>query len=271
MILDLVAKAVLRDGFDVYMCPKIFEFFKNHGVHLDPTMSKQEHILFTAELLRTQLRLEKAMVRFAGLSNRPGMVLFNRGLPDIKAHCDEEEWKAVLKMCEITEDYMLDRYDMVLHCETQCKNPNYNGELDKEKAITIDQKYVECWQSHPEQVILHWVPEFEEKVNLAIDETLSCISRHNGASLLSRSSLLRVSIAEQKSDRLSITSNIKDRRNSSHVDAISQLRQELKQSGFEGVNAGDIQRDWEPKPRGLEVKDEFSEPVHFGAGSQHTI
>jgi len=267
MILDLVAKAVLRDGFDVYMCPKIFEFFKNHGVHLDPKMSKQEHILFQAELLRTQLRLEKAMVRFAGLSDRPGMVLFNRGLPDIKAHCDEDEWKAVLKMCEITEDYMLDRYDMVLHCETQCKNPNYNGELDKEKAIAIDQKYVECWQSHPEQVILQWVPEFEEKVNLAIDETLSCILKHNGASLLSRCSLGRLSIAEQKTDRQSITSKIicGNRRNSSHVDAITKLRLELKKTGFKGVNGG------EPTTRGLEVKDEFSEPVPLGAGSQTTI
>lgn len=177
-IMHLVGKACLEAGYDVYYVPKVSQFFANHGVTYAKRMTKEQKVIFQAEILRTQLRHERAFLRLAGLTKRPSVVLFNRGLLDLKAYCymySEEIWRDVLDMCEFDEGYLLDRYDMVLHCETKCEDPKFRGDVDPKKEKIIDKAFIECWQSHSDHVILNYEPDFGRKVKKATTNVLDLL------------------------------------------------------------------------------------------------
>jgi hypothetical protein len=187
-LINLLSKRVVADHlYDVYICPKISNFFFNHGVHYDPDMGHKEKVFFQAEMLRTQLRHERAFLRLAGLSDRPSIIFYNRGLMDLKSHCDEQTWEEVLDVCDVDEEYLCDRYDLVLHCESVCaskenrhkrsaENPGASGGADTEKYLRIDTALKDAWAPHSDQVILHWSDEFEHKLKQATDALQAMIA-----------------------------------------------------------------------------------------------
>lgn len=128
-----LTEAAKRDGFDVYAAPETATLVFNSGVEWPSPDDPRFHdkvLIFQKALFKLQLQLERSMTNMAACTGRPSIIVFDRGLLDGKAYMTSEGWQAlldgvahegrdvVLLGSEISEDYILSRYDGVVHLVT---------------------------------------------------------------------------------------------------------------------------------------------------------
>merc|ERR1719367_2730358 len=84
---------------------------------------------------------------------------------DVEINCGI--WEKTLEKCELDDTYIRDRYDAVIHCETECASPSYNGKRNVQRELETDQLYFDCWKEHSDHYKLEYTKEFTEKVDAA--------------------------------------------------------------------------------------------------------
>jgi len=179
-----LTEAAKRDGFDVYAAPETATLVFNSGVEWPSPEDPRFHdkvLIFQKALFKLQLQLERSMTNMAACTGRPSIIVFDRGLLDGKAYMTSEGWQAlldgvahegrdvVLLGSEISEDYILSRYDGVVHLVTaadgaesfyksgQTHDNLGNYVFRKEtpsEAVDLDQRLQSCWASHPCHVVV---------------------------------------------------------------------------------------------------------------------
>lgn len=174
--LEHIVASAKKEGFDVYTPPETATILFNSGVPLPTT--PDGWYKFQQSLTRLQLQFERSMTRIAGITGRPSIIIFDRGILDAMAYMDEEGWKRLLSDVGcggdghpngIDEEYILKRYDAVVHLVTAADGAEqfYKwGETTDDSGNTVirseppqiarelDQKLQQAWKGHKKHVII---------------------------------------------------------------------------------------------------------------------
>ena len=113
------------------------------------------------------------------------VIIYDRGLLDNKAYISDKEFREVLRYIsyikgkKITEEDLLDRYDMVIHlvtaadgkCEAYTLENNKTRTEGIEEAIKLDRNTMRAWLRHSNLKII----DNEENFNTKIDNVMKAI------------------------------------------------------------------------------------------------
>lgn len=134
--------------------------------------------------MRVQRSLEDDFRSTVLPGDKPTLLLTDRGMMDSKAYCSREDWEALLKRNDWTEEALLKRYVAVIHmttaaygaesCFTTANNAARTEGIDEARAV--DDKTKRAWRSHQNFRIVDNSTDFATKttrVGAAIAEILA--------------------------------------------------------------------------------------------------
>ena len=112
------------------------------------------------------------------------VIIYDRGLLDNKAYISDKEFREVLRYIsyikgkKITEEDLIDRYDMVIHLVTAAdgKREAYTLENNNtrtegiEEAISLDRNTMRAWLKHPNLKIIDNEESFNTKIDNAMEK-----------------------------------------------------------------------------------------------------
>lgn len=115
--------------------------------------------------------------------NRDIVIIYDRGLLDNKAYITKEEFNDVLKDLSnylgysITEEDIIDRYDMVLHLVTSADGQESSYTLENngarteeiEEAVRLDKRTMDSWINHPRLRIIDNEKNFNRKIEKVLE------------------------------------------------------------------------------------------------------
>jgi len=163
--MDSLREMLTQQGYDVYFAPEVPTVMMNGGCKYPGIDGGEALMQFEMGLINLQLQLERTFTQVATSTGRPSVVIMDRGLLDIKAYLPEDLWAELLKRLNLTESYLLGRYDLVLHLKTaahgaekfytltQAEGSGVRSET-AEQARALDDKMVSCWGRHPNHAII---------------------------------------------------------------------------------------------------------------------
>lgn len=201
--LDHLTRTATAEGFDVLTAPEVATLYFNASYQLPtPSASNFGDNLFTFQknIMKLQLQMERCFTDLAAHTERPTIVVFDRGLLDGKAYMSDEMWASGVKELDnelrgpgraigtMTEEHMRQRYDGVIHLVTAADGAPehykfgvveddsggqvYRRETPTE-AIEIDRKLQAAWKQHIKHVIVsNKVGGFEQKLSTATEAVL---------------------------------------------------------------------------------------------------
>jgi len=105
-------------GYQVYTVPEVPTMFAVGGVDY---LTKNQSLFYQAEksTLQLQLEIEDQFAAIASESEKPVLLVCDRGTMDISVYLTPETWQAITQEVDIPIDKLRDsRYDAVLHLVT---------------------------------------------------------------------------------------------------------------------------------------------------------
>lgn len=174
--LEHIIEAAKEDGYDVYTAPETATLIFNCG-NTFPT-TPEGVFKFQQSLARWQLAMERSLTRLAGITGRPSIIIFDRGLLDAKGYMDDASWNQLMidvgaggdgHVNGINEEYILKRYDAVIHLVTAAEGAEefykWGRTVDDsgnivirmetpEQARELDRRMQEVWANHKRHVII---------------------------------------------------------------------------------------------------------------------
>lgn len=104
------------------------------------------------------------------------LIIFDRGILDIKAYMLDEEFDKLLKLNNLTIDKIIGKYDAVFHLVTTAKGAEkfYGTETNStryeslEDAIKTDDRTLDCWNVFKNLKIIDNSTSFDEKMSRLI-------------------------------------------------------------------------------------------------------
>jgi len=183
--LKAFSKELAKRGYDVYRAPEVPTILLNGGCRYPGIDGGEKLFAFEKYLMDLQLQTERSFVGIAASTDRPSVVVMDRGLMDIAAYIPEDKWKEILKRNNFTEEYLLSRYDMVLHLVTAADGAedyyttanNQARTETAEQARVLDKKMITCWEKHPHHSIIDNSTDFKGKLDRATTAVIGMLKR----------------------------------------------------------------------------------------------
>lgn len=202
--LEHLTREATAAGYDVYAAPEIATLLLNSGCHFaesaDPRRQQRLKV-FQQGIMAMQLQMERSMTDIASSTGRPSIIVFDRGLLDGKAYVGDAMWASLVDETEasapgfekprkhITEEYMLRRYNMIIHLVTAADGaPQFykwgktkddsgrdviRGETP-EQAIVLDEQTRKAYSNHPRLVVIDNGPDgFQAKLRRCTEAILA--------------------------------------------------------------------------------------------------
>ena len=163
---ELLSSKLSAQGFSVFFVPEVPSLLITGGAAYPGLAPENAHALYAFEhgIISTQIALEDAFQAVAAAGDKPGVVVYDRGLLDVAAYLPRTTWLGLLEQMGYTEAGFAARYDMVLHLATtahgledvyeQQKANNPARTETASEARALDDKVLECWSAHPTVVRL---------------------------------------------------------------------------------------------------------------------
>lgn len=133
---------------------------------------------FQRFVIPDQLHKEQLALRAADtVPQEKVLILYDRAVFDDKAYVTDGQFVNLLTELGYTEEEILGHYDAVIHLST-CARENtaeaYTHENsiryeDAEGAVRMDELALRAWSAHPNRRVIANVPDFEEKMQTALD------------------------------------------------------------------------------------------------------
>lgn len=188
-----IVKKARKKGFDVVVAPEMPTLIFNAGIKMPEEHDEDFTFAFQSSNVSLQLQLERSLTNICACTNRPTILVFDRGIMDSKAYIDEDGWKKVLKYIDernnrrqFDEEYILKRYDGVIHLETAAKGAEsyYKNGWTKddmgrkvyrketpEEARVMDDIMIKCWKNHHKHFVVDNVSynSFDQKLSAVSD------------------------------------------------------------------------------------------------------
>lgn len=183
--IETIKEYLESEGYLVYIVPEAATELDECGID----RTKMSTYDFQNIVLTYQIEREKVFETITKLSNieKDVILLYDRGLLDSKVYTkDDEEFDELIKLRNINEQDILDRYDLVIFLETAAKIGAYTKENNKARkenvieAIENDDKTFDVWKNHRNIKKIHAEHEFKiKKQNIikVIKDNLKTIKR----------------------------------------------------------------------------------------------
>jgi hypothetical protein len=176
-----LSHALRTSGFDVYCCPEVPTILLNGGCKFPGEHAGSLAMDFEAGLLQLQLQMERSFIKIAQATHRPSVVLMDRGLLDVAAYLPVDKWRSLLSLHGLDTDYLLGRYDMVLHLTTAADGAeeHFRGS-GSPAALTsardLDRRMGDVWRHHPARHVLDNSVSFDDKLGRATKLALDLVA-----------------------------------------------------------------------------------------------
>ena len=160
-------------GFNVYIVPEAASLLILGGIKLleGDVFSKQ------LSLLKLQKQLEDSFILDAQRSDKPAIILCDRGILDIKAFNTTETWNELLIASGGSNvEFRDSRYEAVIHLVTTAIGAPEFYTLDNnaarseslQQAAILDQKIQDSWVGHPHLRVVGNSTNFQDKIRKVI-------------------------------------------------------------------------------------------------------
>lgn len=170
-------------GYAVYAQPEAATLFSQAGVNF---LTSDKSLFFESEkqLLSFQLHTEECFRKMAEKTNKPAIIVYDRGMMDVSAYMGADMWQALLDDMGLNNVDVRDkRYDAVLHLCTAAKGATEFYTCDNnssrtegiEQAVMLDDKIIKAWMGHPHLRVIPNRGTFEDKLNTIISEISSVL------------------------------------------------------------------------------------------------
>lgn len=156
-------KVLPEKGFKVVSVPEAATMLVTNGGEYPGTAEDKKDLLleFETVLVRLQLQLEETFVALADYYKKQGdnvVVVYDRGMMDVKAYAPEDIWQRLLQKFQVTEEELMARYDIVVHLVTAADGAeafytsanNAARRETAEQARALDTHTFNCWKGHPQ-------------------------------------------------------------------------------------------------------------------------
>jgi CYTH domain-containing protein/thymidylate kinase len=170
--MSVVSDRLRSLGFNVLVVPEAATMMILGGIQLVPPNT--EHVAYTqACLMNMQLMHERMFRGIAALSDKPSVILCDRGIMDGSAFCPPNIWQAILDEHGWTNVGLRDKhYDAVIHLVTAAIGAKEHYTLENnaarsetpEQAAKIDELIQNVWVGHPHLRVIDNSTNFEEKI-----------------------------------------------------------------------------------------------------------
>ena len=165
-------------GYYVLTVPEAATLFSQSGVNF---LTDNSALFMESEcqLMEFQIELENRMSRIAEHSDRPVLIVCDRGTMDLKAYMSHEMWNSLMDKLGMSVVELRDaRYDAVVHMSTAADGAEHYYTLSNnaarsetpEQARTIDSRLKAAWTGHPHLRVVGNDCGFEEKINRVLNE-----------------------------------------------------------------------------------------------------
>jgi CYTH domain-containing protein len=180
-----VKKHFTNLGYNVFIVPETASMFILGGATIIQDPLHQFHFEAEKNVFKAQMAIEDAFVEIAKNSDKPSLVIFDRGLMDNKAFLPLFKWENLLDGFNLSHfDVSENRYDAIFHLESiAVKYPEYytiENNLARsesiEKAKCLDYEIKIAWLGHPKLRIIPSYKNFNDKINHLIHEIEHLIS-----------------------------------------------------------------------------------------------
>eukprot|EP01065_Artemidia_motanka_P004756 TRINITY_DN12270_c0_g2_i2.p1 TRINITY_DN12270_c0_g2~~TRINITY_DN12270_c0_g2_i2.p1 ORF type:complete len:442 (+),score=143.13 TRINITY_DN12270_c0_g2_i2:61-1386(+) len=173
--LSTIADRLRNLGLQVFTVPENATLFSNAGAGF-PVGSNQVHqMCWETSRMICQMEMERSFIRIAKSSEKPTVIICDRGVMDAKAYCDDATWQQLTSEMGWDEVQMRDgRYDMVVHmvstaigAQQYYQQTVYRRETPQQ-AAELDDKIKAVWQNHPRRAEIDNSTGFDDKVQRVV-------------------------------------------------------------------------------------------------------
>eukprot|EP00408_Alexandrium_pacificum_P011727 CAMPEP_0171224440 /NCGR_PEP_ID=MMETSP0790-20130122/36290_1 /TAXON_ID=2925 /ORGANISM="Alexandrium catenella, Strain OF101" /LENGTH=218 /DNA_ID=CAMNT_0011690437 /DNA_START=26 /DNA_END=682 /DNA_ORIENTATION=- len=150
-------------GVEVFVVPEVPTVIMQGGGHYPGLEGGDALVAFETAIIQLQLQMERSFATIAKSTDKPSLIVCDRGLLDIAAYLPRDAWLKIVEANGLTEEQMRSRYDAVLHLVTSADGAEkfyksghvkddsgsdvYRAETP-EMARELDGKVLECWKAH---------------------------------------------------------------------------------------------------------------------------
>lgn len=169
-----VSERLRSRGVHAFVVPEAATLMFTGGASVLDLSQEQKSLAFQISLLKTQIALEDAFSRVAGVTNGCAVLLCDRGAMDGRAYMSPSLWTELLSETKFLEGELRDaRYDLVVHMVTAADgaqefyttiNNKARRESERE-AIAQDRRTRDAWTGHPHLRIVDNRTGFRAKIN----------------------------------------------------------------------------------------------------------
>lgn len=177
--LKIVREYFENKGFSVFIATEAATELMFSGI--TPT-NVTNYFDFQDTILKMQMEKERVLLDF--ICNRKVktkdnvLIIFDRGILDIKAYLSVEEFDKLLRLNNLTIDKIAGRYDAVFHLVTTAKGAekfygtetNFTRFENLEDAIKTDDRTLDSWKVFKNLKIIDNSTSFDGKMNRLIAE-----------------------------------------------------------------------------------------------------
>ena len=162
-------------GYQVFSLPEVPTLFSEAGVDF-LTSDKRLFKAMEVAVLRMQQFLEDQFAFISCHTDKPALIISDRGLLDVKAYLSEIQWLEILEELAVTEQELASRYDVVVHLVTAADGAeafytlenNLHRTEGPELARQLDRKLIQAWTNHARHCVIDNSTGFEKKIEKVI-------------------------------------------------------------------------------------------------------
>ena len=110
-------KITLHDaGYDVFTVPEANTILVSNGATFPgfDESKRSELLQYEINLMQLLFDMERAIQSVAAIGAKKPVIICDRGAMDIRAYLPDDLWEQLLQRMGLTEQSLLDRYDLVL-------------------------------------------------------------------------------------------------------------------------------------------------------------
>mmetsp|Transcript_28248 Transcript_28248/g.36506 ORF Transcript_28248/g.36506 Transcript_28248/m.36506 type:complete len:539 (+) Transcript_28248:79-1695(+) len=171
--LSKLSECLRNFGFSVYTVPEAATILFSNGIPFSDLGVEYNTFAFQWSLISLQMSLEENFERMARATNRPSVLICDRGLMDGAAYIPAFWWNRILEGKGLSTVHIREgRYDAIFHlvtaadgAESYYTTANNEARTETpEQAREMDQKTQTCWLGHPHHHVFDNSTDFKGKI-----------------------------------------------------------------------------------------------------------
>jgi len=165
-------------GYQVFVVPEVATLLVTGGLTLATPRTPHEWMEIQTNILDLQIKLEDTFENLAQTSDKPAVIVCDRGLCDSRAYMGKEEYEVLLDTRgEKLVDLRDGRYDGVFHLTTAAigaedfytTGNNAARSESVEQARELDHRTLEAWLGHRNLVVVDNSTSFDDKITRVVN------------------------------------------------------------------------------------------------------